>query len=373
MMRHQILGAIEKIGTMGVMSSTESPPKLLWDVGTAYDLFMSLEVLHRPEEFGLRGAWAAGVRSRLPAPEREILQHTGSFYKGTMLWAYSLPAPKDSATALKHLAELSPEKRIRILLLSEGLPAEVQTVLEGVAVRGSWTNVEQKLVRSALRERNYSVSRVNGLLDIWANLAESGDLYLNALRTYHDVFFAEEEIWIRPALEAAVERARQLAEKLDTLELLEALSEGFRFGDKLQVSELVLVPSFWITPLICDLRVSAGKMLFVFGGRPANASLVPGEVVPDALFRALKALADPTRLRILRYLSAEPLTPAQLARRLRLRAPTVVHHLRALRLAGLVYLTLEASHKVHYAARSEAVEAMFSGLKDFLEQDLIDR
>lgn len=373
MERYQVFGAIEKSGTMGVMSTLDSPPKLLWDVGTAYDLFMSLEVLHQPEEFGLRGAWAAGVRSRLPAPEREILQHTGSFYKGTMLWAYSLPAPKDSATALKYLAELSPEQRMRILLLDGEMPAEVRTVLEGVAVRGSWTGAEQKLLRSALRELNYSVSRVNGLLDIWGNLTESGDLYLAALRTYHEVFFAEEEIRIRPALEAAVERARQLAEKLDTLELLETLSEGFRFGDKLQVSELVLIPSFWITPLICDLSVSPKKMLFVFGGRPANASLVPGEVVPDALFHALKALADPTRLRILRYLTTEPLTPAQLARRLRLRAPTVVHHLRALRLAGLVYLTLEASHKVHYAARSEAVETMYGSLKDFLEQDLVNR
>ena len=32
---------------------------LAWDWGTAYDLFMSLEVLHEPAKFGLRGAWAA--------------------------------------------------------------------------------------------------------------------------------------------------------------------------------------------------------------------------------------------------------------------------------------------------------------------------
>ena len=70
-------------------------------------------------------------------------------------------------------------------------------------------------------------------------------------------------------------------------------------------------------------------------------SLVPGELVPDALYQPLKALADPTRLRILRYLSDEPLTPAALARRLRLRSPTVIHHLDALRLARLVILTLE--------------------------------
>ena len=39
---------------------------LIWQTGTAYDLFASLQVLHRPQEFGLRRAWAAGVRARLP-------------------------------------------------------------------------------------------------------------------------------------------------------------------------------------------------------------------------------------------------------------------------------------------------------------------
>ena len=358
---------------MEVMSSLESTPKLLWDTGTAYDLFMSLTVLHDPEDFGLRGAWAAGVRSRLPAPEREILQQASPFYEGAMQWVYSLPAPKDSATALKYLAELSPQDRIRTLFFSSQVSDEARTVLEGVALRNQWTKTEQKTLRSALRGFKFSATKVNDILKLWENIADSGERYLKALKTYYDVFFAEEEIRIRPALDQAVERSQAMAEEMDIPELLEALSEGFRFGDRLKVSEIVLVPSFWITPLICDLRVSAEKMLFVFGGRPANASLVPGEVVPDALFRALKALADPTRLRILRYLTAEPLTPAQLARRLRLRPPTVVHHLRALRLAGLVYLTLEAGYKVHYAARSEAVDAMAVSLKAFLEQDLIDR
>lgn len=355
------------------MSTIESAPKLLWDVGTAYDLFVSLDVLHQPEDFGLRGAWAAGVRSRLPAPEREILQSTSWIYKEAVQWVYSLPAPRDSVTALKHLADLPPYERMSQLLFSSKIPTEARTIFEEVALQGDWTKTQQKLLRSAFRDYKFSTSKVNEILDVWANMPETGERYLKALQTYHEVFFAEEEIRIRPALEAAVERAQELAKKMDTLELLEALSEGFRFGDKLQISELVLIPSFWITPLITDLRVSEQKMLFIFGGRPANASLVPGEVVPDALFLALKALADPTRLRILRYLTTEPLTPAQLARRLRLRAPTVVHHLRALRLAGLVYLTLEAGHKVHYAARSEAVETMSVGLKDFLEQDLVDR
>ena len=76
-------------------------------------------------------------------------------------------------------------------------------------------------------------------------------------------------------------------------------------------------------------------------------------------------LADPTRLRILRYLSDEPLAPAQLARRLRLRSPTVIHHLDALRLARLVILTLEPEGK-RYAVRPDALATVFELLTTFV-------
>jgi hypothetical protein len=42
-------------------------------------------------------------------------------------------------------------------------------------------------------------------------------------------------------------------------------------------------------------RQDQATMLLLFGGRPAETGLVPGELVPDAMLRALKALADPTR------------------------------------------------------------------------------
>ena len=54
--------------------ATKQPIKVFWDQGTAYDFLTSLYVLHFPDEFGLRGAWAAGVRSRLPNEAREFLE-----------------------------------------------------------------------------------------------------------------------------------------------------------------------------------------------------------------------------------------------------------------------------------------------------------
>ena len=59
---------------MSETRGTITSPKLFWDWGTAYDFFVSLSVLHNPQTFGLRAAWAAGMRSRLPSGERESLE-----------------------------------------------------------------------------------------------------------------------------------------------------------------------------------------------------------------------------------------------------------------------------------------------------------
>jgi DNA-binding transcriptional ArsR family regulator len=80
-------------------------------------------------------------------------------------------------------------------------------------------------------------------------------------------------------------------------------------------------------------------------------------------------MADPTRLRILRYLAQETLAPAELSRRLRLRAPTVTHHLNALRLAGLVRLTLYPSGEKRYTTRLEGIASTFTHLEDYLESN----
>lgn len=49
------------------MATAPLRTKLYWDFGTAYDLFLSLHVLHEPDIFGLKASWAAGVRSRIPS------------------------------------------------------------------------------------------------------------------------------------------------------------------------------------------------------------------------------------------------------------------------------------------------------------------
>lgn len=70
---------------------------------------------------------------------------------------------------------------------------------------------------------------------------------------------------------------------------------------------------------------------------------------------ALKALAEPTRWRIVELLSCEELCVCHLAEDLDLAQPLVSHHLRALRDAGLVE---SEKHRqwTYYRLRREALE-----------------
>ena len=354
-------------------------PRLLWDWGTAYDLFVSLDVLHHPVDFSVRGAWAAGVRARLSAAEREVLEQAQLLLRLPLHWLYTLPKPKDGAAVLWTLGQIPPAERLPALALTpDGPSADVAEALGRVAARGTWDEQDQEVIRTFQpcgKEDKLPLSpqELVTILHWWSHSEEFGERYLEGLRAYQKAFFAEEERRIRPALQGALSRAQERAERLALPDLLEEVSQGLRFDVLPEGSELVLAPSYWGTPLMFFGRVSAERAICLFGARPADASLVPGEMVPDAVLRVLNALSDSTRLRILHYLAQEPLSPAELSRRLRLRAPTVTHHLKTLRMAGLVQLTLgEGTEVKGYAIRLEAVAAAFASLKAFLEQDATD-
>ena len=345
--------------------------KLLWDSGSAYDFFMSLRVLHEPNKWGLRGAWAAGVRSRLSAENRDFFKTLGILRHTPVHWINTLPQPKDAQTALNALLATPPAERLHYftspLYADIDRVPEIAAVLHRTTEQGRWTEADVKLLHKQERKHGVRRKEIEQMLAWWAKPEAFGIQILSALQNYYEVFFAEEEVRVQPYLVKAQDDAKQLATSLSLRTLIEELSHGVRYDNEMlnQQMELTLAPSFWITPFMVAGSLSGGNRLFLYAARPDDTSLVPGEVVPDALSKALKALADPTRLKILRYLSAEPHTPTELAHKLRLRPPTVIHHLHTLRLAQLVYITFSQEGK-RYAARTGALDTTLNSLRTFL-------
>jgi DNA-binding transcriptional ArsR family regulator len=351
---------------MAQTSSSETPI-LIWDCGTAYELFISLHVLHQPETYGLRAAWAAGIRSRIPAAERKFLEEVIPFLGFPLAWVHQLPEPKDATTALYTLHQTPPAERLmNVVGLEHWKDEQQKSFFKGMLERGAWTREDLAAIVQNMAKMHMEMKEqiITNFLDWWVRPAEAGEMLLKSLQAYQQVFFEEEEKRVGPVLAAAQLRAQELAERMSLTDLLIELSRGVNFNKEIQ-KELIIVPGYWTTPLVLLEPIDPGSMVFLFGARPDTMSATPGELVPDGLLRSLKALSDSTRLKILYYLSQEELTPSELARRLHLRAPTLTHHLTELRLAGLVNLTVRGQER-HYSARREAMKNAFSILDEFL-------
>jgi DNA-binding transcriptional ArsR family regulator len=345
---------------------------LLWESGSAYDFFIALYVLHHPGDFGLRPTWAAGMRSRLPTAQRADLERAQAFLGVPLAWLHALPPEaKEANDALAALAALPPAARLPALLMHPKWPPEARQALDDLAQHGQITPAAWESLRQAY-EQVWHPRHPQAFTLLAAALSAGeafGTALLDALRAFYQAFFREEEAHLRPWLARGLTDAQALAARTDLPTLLETLSGGVRFEMLEEAPEVVLVPSYWSTPLVFYGQVTPTRWLMVFGCRPAAQAPASGENLPTALLHRLKALADPTRLRILRYLAQGPQTPSGLARQLRLRPPTVVHHLQALRLAGLVHITITREGERRYALRREAITAAFTDLEAFLHSD----
>lgn len=349
------------------MMMSDAEIKISWDIGSSYDFFASLIVLHDPGLFGLRPSWAAGVRSRLQPDDRQFLEDLIPTIGVPIEWILSSPALRDASAAISALQQLSSIERLQHLSVPLHLDIGFQHRLNAIAEAGKWQQEDMDALKAVYG--HYKIPKERHLktcLDAWAAPQETGNRLARALQAYYHVFYAEEEKHILPLLAQGLEHAQEQAAQMSLSGLMDTLSQGVHLALPADILEVILIPSIWLTPLVIIHHLTEKRLGFLFGSRPVNVSLVPGEVIPDGMLRVLKALADPTRLRMLRYLGEQTFSLAELSRKLRLRPPTVLHHLSILRLAGVVHIVLQESGERRYSLRREGIPVAFDSLDQFL-------
>ena len=346
-------------------------PEILWDKGSAYDLFTSLYILHRPEEYGLRPSWAAGVRSRLPIHLRDALERTQRVVYVPLAWLHALPEPKDAATVMEALKALSPEERLPALVFADKTDqqkVEQKNYLLSLNGKQRLTaQIERQITSYLPNQFRVTKEYLRTVFEAWVDREQFGNDLVLALEAYINNFFGEEEVRIKPAQEQALKDVQNLFREHDLLTVLETLSTGVRMESVSEFSTLIMAPSFWRAPFVFSDKLDDQTGIILFGARPEGTALIPGQLVPDELLNALKAIADPTRLRILHYLRENgPTNLSELAAILRLRPPTVIHHLQNLRLAGMISVTVSPKAERRYALRISGLDTTIYRLRIFL-------
>jgi len=158
------------------------------------------------------------------------------------------------------------------------------------------------------------------------------------------------------------EHKRTLARTMPPEGLVELATNGITFAAQPDVSTVVLVPSVITRPWV---TISEHGPVRIFSYPVSDEHLSADPDAPPAwLVDFYKALGDERRLRLLSVLAEGPAGFADLTARLDLAKSTVHHHLRVLRRAGLVRVTV--GDEKEYSLRTDAAPEAARMLEAYL-------
>ena len=127
---------------------------------------------------------------------------------------------------------------------------------------------------------------------------------------------------------------------------------------------LRLIPSVYVWPHV-RVNCDAPWPLAVLYPPATMGSGLAGRPAPDELVRALRAAADPTRLRILQLVAEQPRSTEELAPLVGLSESGLSKHLRSLTEAGLLS-TKRDGYYVLYRLERERLEALGPELSGYV-------
>lgn len=337
-----------------VRDFTEATPRALRvevDPSPAYELLFQLFALDNPKdstEYAGGSEWLDQTRGRLP---KEFLDDLAALNTGGEIWlvllglVYDTPAPKTIEAFLEYLTSMD--------------PAQLQSHLISKAWFTKERGIPQQLIDDAAGGDAAAYDTICAAAEEcecgpgWFELlshpaAEIKDILVDIIRRYADKAFDGD---VSKLLDRDARAKRVLAATLPAAELVERSTNGITFRNLEGVEAVILVPSVVIRPFVV---ITDHGPLRIFGYPVADENLTADEDAPPSwLVDFYKAVGDDKRLRILTILTEGDTTLGALVERLDLSKSTVHHHLRLLRTAGLVRVTIGDEHT--YSLRTDAV------------------
>jgi DNA-binding transcriptional ArsR family regulator len=282
--------------------------------------------------------------------------------------------PKDVGPFLDYMEAIPDDefsRRMNVSFWSDSAHARVMNrALAGEQMGDADVEDYRRTIGQSIVSNTPSAAEVRRLFANIADPASTKQRWLAVMREYYSAYFADEERRERPVLQRMLRQAQELSSNMSVPDLMERLSNGFTISEDIDLQRLVLVPSIWAHPYVVRIELTDQELLVVWGAHPTGYKLVPGESVPDEALLVLRALSDPTRLRLLRLIAAEPRSLQSLAQEVKLSLPTVSHHIRELRSAGLIRLEVAGKgRETQYTVRWPSAQRAFQELEDFVLPD----
>jgi DNA-binding transcriptional ArsR family regulator len=341
------------------------PPTVEVVASPAAELLMTAAVVtdEARSDYAVGRDWFAAVEREAGAElYGRVLRCSGG---SDMVWAHLLsvvhesPPPRDVPAFLQHLATTDPrELKLRLVghyvrFFRRATPPEVIAA----AVDGD-TEAQRQFLATSYPTATAWQAALRHLLPLDATRLR--DELTDVLADWDARVFQSRAAALTDALSADAERITALSRTHDAGALAIAVS-GEECPLEHGIRHLLILPSVVMRPLLHRFDHHDTKILVV---PAADSSLRHApDAPPQSLTRTLRALGDERRLRILHQLGGGDLRLAELARRTRMPATTLLHHVSVLRAAGLVQ-PLPGDRG--YGLRAEALDDLPSALTTWL-------
>jgi len=183
--------------------------------------------------------------------------------------------------------------------------------------------------------------------------------YALLLKLWYEHYFHQIEGQIMPLITEDGEEKIGLLDKMEPEALIEYASGGLVVSPMPGLHTVILFPTVHNRP-INTYCFYDGVLLIQY---PVDVPEEGEEDPPNMLLRLTRALSDPERLRMLRYIGGEPRSLQEMAHDLLQPQETLMHHLMMLRVAGLLRIHLGREDIDRFSLRQDGV----SELQLFLE------
>lgn len=336
--------------------------KVHFMTANALETLFALNALAHPERRPFLSAWAADVQARLTAGERDWLAELGKlpelFQVGDILIRRLCFHDVREMTAI--VAELAPDELAAIMLddvVTGTRVAELRSQPDGATTLRAqypWLwNGDEAVLATIIGEPERLRDAVAGLLP----------------RVY--------ELGVEPMLprltplwERTIAEASREAERKDPKAFaFSVFGKPFarRYGPDHVFPQYIFVPTFFFSPMRAAFFVPELAVVTM------DCRLGPWTYmkVRDGLAEGLRAIAEPSRLEILRVLTMDKAFGGWVAGRLKLNPATVTHHMAILRKAGFLTETDGPPGAAkYYRTDREAIQRLIKLLQDYLDSSI---
>lgn len=297
------------------------------DVSPVYELldsFMIYVTRKWVSNLDIGPNWVTDVESRIPPPKVTALMQAAEWpfsdYDVLYAWAYSRgPA----TTVLQFLDDL-----------------------DSASIEDCFQQIDPLIQDFTIEEASRIKNSYNPLLRLW-----------------YEQYFRHVEHKILPLLIEDASEKKMLESKMDPISLIEYASGGVVFEDISDLKTIVLLPTVHNRPIntYCFYKT------MVIVQYPVDVPLEDEDEPPMVLLRMTKALSDPTRLRLLRYVAHEPKSLWEMQSELNQSREMLMHHLMILRVAGLLRIHLRGEFNERFSIRPDGASELQMFLESYIQ------